>query len=106
MAAPDTQSQQDLSTLRASVAVAQHQTSTQPSPNEVLVRDDTSTQASRLTSQQTVADNQEAEDVVPVKDSLYHRLNATGSVQAIAIDDEVIFAGLQGGEIVVCGIPH
>jgi len=33
---------------------------------------------------------------------LHHRLNASGSVQAIAIDDDVLFAGLQGGEIVVC----
>lgn len=33
---------------------------------------------------------------------LHHRLNATGSVQAIVIDDDVLFAGLQGGDIVVC----
>ena len=32
---------------------------------------------------------------------LHHRLNATGSVQAIVVDDDVLFAGLQGGDLVV-----
>ena len=36
------------------------------------------------------------------EDNLHHRLNASGSVQAIIVDDDVLFAGLQGGEIVVC----
>ena len=35
------------------------------------------------------------------EDNLHHRLNATGSVQAIVVDDDVLFAGLQGGDIVV-----
>lgn len=35
-------------------------------------------------------------------DSLHHRLNASGSVQALVIDGDVLFAGLQGGDIVVC----
>lgn len=33
--------------------------------------------------------------------NLHHRLNATGSVQAIVVDDDVLFGGLQGGDIVV-----
>ena len=32
---------------------------------------------------------------------LHHRLNATGSVQAIVVDDDVLFVGLQGGDLVV-----
>ena len=36
------------------------------------------------------------------EDNLHHRLNASGSVQAIIVDDDVLFAGLQGGEIIVC----
>jgi hypothetical protein len=36
------------------------------------------------------------------EDNLHHRLNASGSVQALVIDDDVLFAGLQGGDIVVC----
>lgn len=32
---------------------------------------------------------------------LHHRLNASGSVQAIVVDGDVLFAGLQGGDIVV-----
>lgn len=35
------------------------------------------------------------------EDNLHHRLNATGSVQAIVVDDDVLFAGLQGGDLVV-----
>lgn len=35
------------------------------------------------------------------EENLHHRLNASGSVQAIVVDDDVLFAGLQGGEIVV-----
>lgn len=35
------------------------------------------------------------------EENLHHRLNASGSVQAIAVDDDVLFAGLQGGNIVV-----
>lgn len=35
------------------------------------------------------------------EENLHHRLNATGSVQAIVVEDDVLFAGLQGGEIVV-----
>lgn len=34
-------------------------------------------------------------------ENLHHRLNASGSVQAIVVDDDVLFAGLQGGDIVV-----
>lgn len=34
-------------------------------------------------------------------DKLHHRLNASGSVQAIVVDGDVLFAGLQGGDIVV-----
>ena len=30
-----------------------------------------------------------------------HRLNAPGSIQAVAVDDDVVFAGTQGGSIVV-----
>ncbi|EXJ64672.1 hypothetical protein A1O7_01010 [Cladophialophora yegresii CBS 114405] len=36
----------------------------------------------------------------PVKHPI-HRVNAPGSVQAVAIDDDVLFAGTQGGNIVV-----
>jgi di- and tripeptidase len=36
----------------------------------------------------------------PVKHAI-HRVNAPGSVQALAIDDDVIFGGTQGGSIVV-----
>lgn len=35
------------------------------------------------------------------EENLQHRLNASGSVQAIVVDDDVLFAGLQGGDIVV-----
>ena len=36
------------------------------------------------------------------QENLHHRLNATGSVQAVVVDQDVLFAGLQGGDIVVC----
>lgn len=36
------------------------------------------------------------------EENLHHRINASGSVQAIVIDDDVLFAGLQDGEITVC----
>lgn len=42
------------------------------------------------------------------EENLQHRLNASGSVQAIVVDDDVLFAGLQGGDIVVsrpAGLP-
>ena len=32
-----------------------------------------------------------------------HRLDAGGSVQALVVDDEVLIAGLQGGQIAVRG---
>lgn len=35
------------------------------------------------------------------EENLHHRLNASGSVQAIAVDEDLVFAGLQDGEIVV-----
>lgn len=35
------------------------------------------------------------------EENLQHRLNASGSVQAVVVDDDVLFAGLQGGDIVV-----
>lgn len=42
-------------------------------------------------------------DVQPLsKDNLHHRLNASRSVQALVVDDDVLFAGLEGGDIVVC----
>lgn len=37
-------------------------------------------------------------------EKLHHRLNASGSVQAIVVDGDVLFAGLQGGDIVVSDI--
>lgn len=40
------------------------------------------------------------------EENLQHRLNASGSVQAIVVDDDVLFAGLQGGDIVVSAIPE
>jgi len=46
-----------------------------------------------------VADEDELQNLN--EDNLHHRLNASGSVQAIVVDDDVLFAGLQGGEIVV-----
>lgn len=36
------------------------------------------------------------------EERLHHRVNASGSVQAIVVDVDVLFAGLQGGDIVVC----
>ncbi|KKY17511.1 putative wd repeat protein [Phaeomoniella chlamydospora] len=42
------------------------------------------------------------ENIVPVKrveSSLTHRVNATGSVLSLAVNDQVLFAGLQGGDI-------
>lgn len=38
------------------------------------------------------------------EENLQHRLNASGSVQAIVVDDDVLFAGLQGGDIVVSSL--
>lgn len=104
MATPDARSQQEIFNSCASVTAAQNHASPQQSQTETVAQDDTSAQASRVASQQSVAADQDTDDAVQVKDNLYHRLNATGSVQAIAIDDNVLFAGLQGGEIVVCNI--
>ncbi|KAK5078684.1 hypothetical protein LTR64_002901 [Lithohypha guttulata] len=36
----------------------------------------------------------------PNAERLHHRINASGSVQAIVVDVDVLFAGLQGGDIV------
>lgn len=33
-----------------------------------------------------------------------HRVKASRSVLALVIDDECVFAGLQGGDIVVCAV--
>lgn len=45
--------------------------------------------------------NQSREIYSLSEENLQHRLNASGSVQAIVVDDDVLFAGLQGGDIVV-----
>lgn len=35
-----------------------------------------------------------------------HRVQASRSVLAVALDDECVFAGLQGGDILVCYTFH
>lgn len=49
----------------------------------------------------TAKHNPVAESIALSEENLQHRLNASGSVQAIVVDDDVLFAGLQGGDIVV-----
>lgn len=60
------------------------------SSRSTLSDSDVSTEPSR------VANSEEQ----PAKDPI-HRINAPGSVQALAVDDDVLFAGTQGGNIVV-----
>jgi hypothetical protein len=52
-----------------------------------------------------IADNESAIQT-PTERVAVHQLNATGSVQAVVVDDDVLFAGLQGGEIVVWFLCH
>lgn len=35
-----------------------------------------------------------------------HRVQASRSILALALDEDFVFAGLQGGDIVVCRIPY
>lgn len=35
-----------------------------------------------------------------------HRVQASRSVLAVALDEECVFAGLQGGDILVCHTTH
>lgn len=47
-----------------------------------------------------------AHATLPVGCGIGHRVQASRSVLALVLDQECVFAGLQGGDIVVRGFPH
>lgn len=53
-------------------------------------------------SMSAIDDDFELHAPAPAERPAVHRLSTSGSVQALVVDDDVLFAGLQGGEIVVC----
>ncbi|KIV80675.1 hypothetical protein PV11_08160 [Exophiala sideris] len=62
-----------------------------------------SAEAEQLVQQNNkISNGTDSPSLIPVSPkSPIHRINAPGSVQALAVDDDVLFAGVQGGSITV-----